>query len=133
MAGEGDCQPALRRLPLPLVQPGARLRGQGDVQQGAAVLRESPRDRAAVRGRRRGRAQAEDAAAVRFMEQFALDFVPQRRVYQVSELNAAISDLLFREFHDVWVAGETSGVKLAPSGHYYFTLKERDSQLHCVM
>jgi exodeoxyribonuclease VII large subunit len=67
------------------------------------------------------------------MEQFALDFVPQRRVYQVSELNTAIRDLLYREFQDVWVAGEISGVKLAPSGHYYFTLKEHDSQLRCVM
>jgi exodeoxyribonuclease VII large subunit len=67
------------------------------------------------------------------MEQFALEFGPQRRVYRVSELNAAIRDLLYREFHDLWVSGEISGAKLAPSGHYYFTLKEREAQIRCVM
>jgi exodeoxyribonuclease VII large subunit len=67
------------------------------------------------------------------MEQFALEFAPQRRIYKVSELNGAIRDLLDREFRDIWVAGEISGAKLAPSGHYYFTLKELDSQLRCVM
>ena len=53
--------------------------------------------------------------------------LPQRRVYTVSELNAAIRGILDQEFPDVWVAGEISGTKLATSGHYYFTLKERDS------
>ena len=67
------------------------------------------------------------------MEQFALEFGPQRRVYKVSELNSAIRDLLYREFQDIWVGGEISGVKLPSSGHYYFTLKEHDSQIRCVM
>jgi len=66
------------------------------------------------------------------MEQYALPLLPQRRVYTVSELNAAIRGVLDEEFPDVWVAGEISGTKLAASGHYYFTLKERDSQLRCV-
>ncbi len=68
------------------------------------------------------------------MEQFALEFdlTPQRRVFSVGELNAAIGAVLEAEFPDVWVAGEISGVKLPPSGHYYFTLKERESQLKCV-
>ena len=63
------------------------------------------------------------------MEQFALEFGPQRRVFKVSELNAAVRDLLGREFQDIWVAGEISGAKLAPSGHYYFTLKERKAAI----
>ncbi len=68
------------------------------------------------------------------MEQFALEFdlVPQRRIYTVSELNAAIRATLDTEFRDVWVSGEISGLKLAPSGHYYFTLKEREAQVKCV-
>ena len=57
------------------------------------------------------------------MEQFDLEFAPQRRVLKVSELNGAIRDLLYREFQDIWVSGEISGAKLAPSGHCYFTLK----------
>lgn len=68
------------------------------------------------------------------VEQFALDFAlaPQRRIYSVAELNAAIRAVLDGEFADVWVAGEISGLKLAASGHYYFTLKEREAQVRCV-
>ena len=66
------------------------------------------------------------------MEQFALEFTPQRHVFTVGELNAAIRGILDHEFRDVWVTGEISGTKLATSGHYYFTLKERDAQLRCV-
>ena len=68
------------------------------------------------------------------VEQFALEFdlTPQRRVYTVAELNAAIRAALDERFRDVWVSGEISGFKLAASGHYYFTLKEKDSQIRCV-
>ena len=68
------------------------------------------------------------------MDQFALDFelAPARRVLSVSELNAAIRDVLDSEFRDVWVSGEISGLKLAASGHYYFTLKEREAQVKCA-
>ncbi len=66
------------------------------------------------------------------MEQGSFEWEPERRIYTVGELNAAIHSLLEREFQDIWVAGEISGVKLAASGHYYFTLKEEASQLRCV-
>jgi exodeoxyribonuclease VII large subunit len=68
------------------------------------------------------------------VEQFALEFdlAPQRRVYTVGELNAAIRAALDEGFQDIWVAGEISGLKPAASGHLYFTLKERDSQVRCV-
>ncbi|MGO9096798.1 MAG: exodeoxyribonuclease VII large subunit [Bryobacteraceae bacterium] len=66
------------------------------------------------------------------MEQIEFSFEPARRVYGVAELNAAIHGLLEREFQDIWVGGEISGVRLATSGHYYFTLKEQDAQLRCV-
>ncbi len=68
------------------------------------------------------------------MEQFALEFdlTPERRIFTVSELNAAIGAVLDRTFQDIWVAGEISGMKLAASGHYYFTLKEHDAQVRCV-
>jgi exodeoxyribonuclease VII large subunit len=66
------------------------------------------------------------------VEQFALPLLPERRIFTVAELSAEIRKLFDREFRDVWVAGEISGVKLAASGHYYFTLKERDAQIRCV-
>ena len=40
--------------------------------------------------------------------------------------------MLDGEFSDISVAGEISGLKLAASGHYYFTLKERESQIKAV-
>jgi exodeoxyribonuclease VII large subunit len=68
------------------------------------------------------------------VEQFALgfDLAPERRILSVSELNAEIRAVLDTEFADVWVTGEISGLKLAASGHYYFTLKEREAQVRCV-
>lgn len=66
------------------------------------------------------------------MEQFALSLFPERQVFTVGEVNAAIRALLDENFQDIWVSGEISGTKIAASGHCYFTLKERDSQLSCV-
>ncbi len=66
------------------------------------------------------------------MEQIALELEGERRVFTVRELNAAIRGLLEAEFQDIWVLGEISGVRVAASGHYYFTLKEEDSLVRCV-
>jgi exodeoxyribonuclease VII large subunit len=66
------------------------------------------------------------------IEQSNLDFGRERMVLSVGELNLAIRTLLDSHFQDIWVAGEISGVKLATSGHYYFTLKDELSQLRCV-
>jgi exodeoxyribonuclease VII large subunit len=68
------------------------------------------------------------------MEQFALEFdlTPRRRIFSVSELNAAIRVVLDVEFPELWVSGEISGLKLAASGHYYFTLKDAEAQVRCV-
>ncbi len=64
--------------------------------------------------------------------QFSLDFLPERKVYSVSELAEAIRNTLEGEFRDVWLQGEISNFKLAPSGHLYFTLKDEEAQLRCV-
>ena len=66
------------------------------------------------------------------MSQFSLNFLPERQVWSVSEINAALRAALEQEFSDVWVEGEISNLKLAPSGHYYFTLKDAQAQLRCV-
>jgi exodeoxyribonuclease VII large subunit len=66
------------------------------------------------------------------VDQFAFDFAPSRRIFSVTELNAAIRAALENAFPDIWVSGEMSGVKLAPSGHYYFTLKESQAQIRAV-
>jgi exodeoxyribonuclease VII large subunit len=66
------------------------------------------------------------------MEQMALRWEPDRKLFSVSELNATIRGLLDQEFADIWVSGEISGTRAATSGHFYFTLKDEQSQLKCV-
>ncbi len=66
------------------------------------------------------------------MEQFALSFVPERRIYSLRELSDQLRAVLDRSFSNIWVSGEISGTKLAPSGHCYFTLKDADAQIRCV-
>ena len=66
------------------------------------------------------------------MEQLAFNLAPEREIFTVSEVNSIIRGLLEETFANVWVAGEISNAKLAPSGHYYFTLKDRESQIRAV-
>lgn len=53
----------------------------------------------------------------------------------VSELNSAVKSLLESDlrFLNLCVLGELSNYKIYPSGHHYFTLKDQESSLHCVM
>ncbi len=67
------------------------------------------------------------------MEQYSLLFAPERQIFSVSELNSSIRSTLETEFCDISVAGEISGVRLATSGHCYFTFKERDCTVKCVV
>jgi exodeoxyribonuclease VII large subunit len=55
--------------------------------------------------------------------------------YTVNELTIYIRDLfdLDLRLQDVWVEGEVSNFRRAPSGHLYFTLKDDKSELACVM
>lgn len=60
--------------------------------------------------------------------------LPQsRQVISVSELNRLAKDLLEQNFPLIWVAGEISNFKRHDSGHCYFTLKDMQAQVDCVM
>ena len=61
-----------------------------------------------------------------------MDWKPEPHYYSVGELTTALRGVFSEYFTDIWVAGEISGTKLAPSGHYYFTLKDEAAQLKCV-
>lgn len=65
--------------------------------------------------------------------QLKLPLEPERRLFRVSELNAAIQRSFEAEFQAIWVIGEISGCRLTSSGHYYFCLKDQESQLKCVL
>src|SRR5438552_1703104 len=56
-----------------------------------------------------------------------------RPVLSVSELLRSVRDTLERRFPLLWVQGELSNRSRAPSGHRYFTLKDRGAQVDCVM
>ena len=55
------------------------------------------------------------------------------RVLRVSELNLAIKRLLESEIPLIWVRGEISNLVKAASGHFYFSLKDDQAQVRCVM
>ncbi|MFN5808875.1 MAG: exodeoxyribonuclease VII large subunit, partial [Burkholderiales bacterium] len=54
-------------------------------------------------------------------------------VLAVSELVRRIAGLLERQFPLLRVRGEISNLSVASSGHHYFSLKDRQSQIRCVM
>jgi exodeoxyribonuclease VII large subunit len=56
-----------------------------------------------------------------------------RTVFSVSQLTQEIKLNLERTFYNLWVAGEISNLKQPSSGHYYFTLKDDQSQISAVL
>ena len=54
-------------------------------------------------------------------------------VVTVTELNRRVRALLENQFETLWVAGELSNVKRAPSGHWYFCLKDPGAEVDCAM
>jgi exodeoxyribonuclease VII large subunit len=68
------------------------------------------------------------------MEQ--LSFFEQGPVtWSVSQISHFLSDLIEgdKRLQNIWVQGEISNFSRPKSGHWYFTLKDRDAQLPCVM
>jgi len=58
---------------------------------------------------------------------------PERHIYTVSRLNREARLLLEHGLPVLWVEGELSNFSQPSSGHWYFTLKDRDAQLRCAM
>jgi exodeoxyribonuclease VII large subunit len=52
---------------------------------------------------------------------------------RVAEVNAAARELIEGYFPPLWVHGEVSNFTKARSGHCYFSLRDADAQLRCVM
>src|SRR5256712_6792698 len=55
------------------------------------------------------------------------------RILTVTQLAALVREALEGGVGNVWVAGEISNLRPAPSGHVYFTLKDEQSQLGAVL
>jgi len=58
---------------------------------------------------------------------------PERRVWSVRDLVAAVRTHIEREYADAWVEGEISNFRAPDSGHLYFTLKDGNAQIRVVM
>ena len=59
----------------------------------------------------------------------------QQMIFSVSEANNFIRALLERvpQLQEIYIRGEISNYKLYPSGHHYFTLKDAEGALRCVL
>ncbi|HKT89024.1 MAG TPA: exodeoxyribonuclease VII large subunit [Candidatus Sulfotelmatobacter sp.] len=67
-------------------------------------------------------------------DQLGFNFrAPERRVWKVRDLVAAVRTHIEREYSDAWVEGEISNFRAPDSGHLYFTLKDGNAQLKVVM
>jgi len=56
-----------------------------------------------------------------------------REILSIGDLNRAIASSLEERFDTVWVSGEISNFKAYDSGHWYFSLKDEEGQIRCVM
>jgi len=54
-------------------------------------------------------------------------------VLSISELNRQVRQALESNFPLLWVGGEISNLTYAASGHVYFSLKDANAQVRCVM
>lgn len=59
----------------------------------------------------------------------------ENKVFTVTEVNLYIKHLIEKDLFlsYIYVKGEISNLKIHTSGHMYFTLKDRDSRIKCVM
>jgi exodeoxyribonuclease VII large subunit len=64
---------------------------------------------------------------------FSFESAITRRIWKVGDLVSEVRLHIEREYGDLWVEGEISNLRPAPSGHVYFTLKDGDAQLPAVL
>jgi len=57
----------------------------------------------------------------------------ERKIYSVAEVNRKARMVLESGMGELWVEGELSRVVIHSSGHWYFTLKDKDAAVSCAM
>jgi exodeoxyribonuclease VII large subunit len=65
--------------------------------------------------------------------EFGLQQTPRRVTLTVSQLLRVVRETLEVQLDEYWVAGQVSNARLAPSNHFYFTLKDARSTINAVM
>jgi exodeoxyribonuclease VII large subunit len=61
------------------------------------------------------------------------DLMTERRIWSVRALVINVRQQIETSYTDLWVEGEISNCRPAPSGHIYFTLKDGEAQLPVVL
>src|SRR5690606_37968020 len=69
----------------------------------------------------------------RLVDSSPMNLRAERVIYSVPRLNAAARMLLESSLPPLWVEGERSNFSAPSSGHWYFTLKDRNAQIRCAM
>lgn len=59
--------------------------------------------------------------------------LPDRDIYTVTRLVREVRAVLEGSFPPLWIQGEISNLARPASGHLYFSLKDRNSQVRCAM
>jgi exodeoxyribonuclease VII large subunit len=59
--------------------------------------------------------------------------ITERRIWTVRALVEDVCQYVETAYFDLWVEGEISNCRPAPSGHFYFTLKDGEAQLPVVL
>jgi len=57
----------------------------------------------------------------------------EKKIYTVTEVSLALKYLLKQTFAEIYVKGELSNVKVTTQGHCFFSLKDENAVLNCVM
>lgn len=60
-------------------------------------------------------------------------FGPGDRAWTVADVTRRARQLIEGGFTRLWVRGEITGLKAYRSGHWYFTLRDKQAQVRCVM
>jgi exodeoxyribonuclease VII large subunit len=82
---------------------------------------------------RRMSASPDSSRATESQLGFSFESPVTRRIWQVGDLVSEVRLHVEREYGDLWVEGEISNLRSAPSGHVYFTLKDGEAQLPAVL
>ena len=56
-----------------------------------------------------------------------------QEIISVSEVNSLAKGILERDLSNIWIQGEISSFTAHSSGHWYFTIKDKNASLSCVM
>ncbi|CAL7959447.1 Exodeoxyribonuclease 7 large subunit [Gammaproteobacteria bacterium] len=62
-----------------------------------------------------------------------MSIISERKIFKVSQINAAARAILEANFEHIWIEGEISNLAEPSSGHIYFSLKDELAQVRAAM